>query len=111
MSGLSNQSHESQVSNSTASATSHDETQKVNGIEAELHARHEHEQEDEEDETEYTEVSMGYARTVHLCGKPAHLGSFLISQSGGRGTVCKIIQIYRSGASGKAHIEHRNGKN
>lgn len=65
MSGLSNQSHDSQVSNSTASANSQDETHKVNGIEVELNERHEHEQEDDEDDTEYTEVFMEYT-LVHL---------------------------------------------
>ncbi|XP_026792427.3 protein scribble homolog isoform X32 [Pangasianodon hypophthalmus] len=68
MSGLSNQSHDSQVSNSTASATSHDETQKVNGIEVELNERHDHEQEDEEEDAEYTEPTVHFAEEPIIRG-------------------------------------------
>ncbi|XP_060787848.1 protein scribble homolog isoform X13 [Neoarius graeffei] len=63
MSGLSNQSHDSQFSNSTASANSHDERQKVNGI-----AQHEHEQEDEEEEAEYTEPTVHFAEEPIIRG-------------------------------------------
>lgn len=71
MSGLSNQSHDSQVSNSTASANSHNETQKVNGIEVELNERHEHEQEDDDEEEGYIEV---FAENIHsLSAYLAHM--------------------------------------
>ncbi|XP_053484191.1 protein scribble homolog isoform X22 [Ictalurus furcatus] len=68
MSGLSNQSHDSQVSNSTASANSHEETQKVNGIEVELNERHAHEQDDEEEEAEYTEPTVHFAEEPIIRG-------------------------------------------
>ncbi|MCJ8731765.1 hypothetical protein PDJAM_G00203210 [Pangasius djambal] len=68
MSGLSNQSRDSQVSNSTASATSHDEMQKVNGIEVELNERHEHEQEDEEEDAGYTEPTVHFAEEPIIRG-------------------------------------------
>ncbi|XP_060730068.1 protein scribble homolog isoform X14 [Tachysurus vachellii] len=68
MSGLSNQSHDSQVSNSTASANSQYETHKVNGIEVELNERHEHEQEDDEDDTEYTEPTVHFAEEPIIRG-------------------------------------------
>ncbi|XP_053367334.1 protein scribble homolog isoform X22 [Clarias gariepinus] len=68
MSGLSNQSHDSQVSNSTASANSHEEARKVNGIEAEHVGRHEHEQEDEDDEAEYTEPTVHFAEEPIIRG-------------------------------------------
>ncbi|KAK2860681.1 hypothetical protein Q7C36_004847 [Tachysurus vachellii] len=68
MSGLSNQSHDSQVSNSTASANSQYETHKVNGIEVELNERHEHEQEDDEDNTEYTEPTVHFAEEPIIRG-------------------------------------------
>ncbi|KAF4089750.1 hypothetical protein AMELA_G00069670 [Ameiurus melas] len=68
MSGLSNQSHDSQVSNSTASANSHEETQKVNGIEVEHNERHAHEQDDEEEEAEYTEPTVHFAEEPIIRG-------------------------------------------
>ncbi|XP_017328419.1 protein scribble homolog isoform X27 [Ictalurus punctatus] len=68
MSGLSNQSHDSQVSNSTASANSREETQKVNGIEVELNERHAHEQDDEEEEAEYTEPTVHFAEEPIIRG-------------------------------------------
>ncbi|KAK3546311.1 hypothetical protein QTP70_025693, partial [Hemibagrus guttatus] len=67
MSGLSNQSHDSQVSNSTASANSHDETQKVNGIEVELNERHEQE-EDDDDDPEYSEPTVHFAEEPIIRG-------------------------------------------
>lgn len=74
MSGLSNQSHDSQVSNSTASANSHDETQKVNGIQAELNERHEHEQEDEDEEEGYIEV---FKENIHSLSTHWHICTFM----------------------------------
>ncbi|XP_058250443.1 protein scribble homolog isoform X5 [Hemibagrus wyckioides] len=69
MSGLSNQSHDSQVSNSTASANSHDETQKVNGIGVDLGERHEHEQEeDDDDDPEYSEPTVHFAEEPIIRG-------------------------------------------
>lgn len=71
MSGLSGQSHESQVSNSTASANSHNGALKVNGVGVELNERHEQELEDEE--AEYSEVCRKHAYTcafVRLSPQP-----------------------------------------
>lgn len=61
LSGVSNQSHDSQASNSTASATSHDERQGLNNQGGSLLDGHAHEQDEEEldeMEVEYIEVSI-----------------------------------------------------
>lgn len=59
---MSNQSHDSQASNSTASATSHDERQGLNNRGVALLDGHAHEQQEEEEldemEVEYIEVSI-----------------------------------------------------
>lgn len=58
MSGLSNQSHDSQASSSTASATSQDEKRGMNNTGVQLNNGQGHEEEElDEMEVEYSEVS------------------------------------------------------
>ncbi|XP_062377271.1 protein scribble homolog isoform X17 [Sardina pilchardus] len=67
LSGVSNQSHDSQASNSTASATSHDERQGLNNQRGALVDGHVQEQEDEElDEMEVEYIEP----TVHFAEEP-----------------------------------------
>ncbi|XP_048122210.1 protein scribble homolog isoform X8 [Alosa alosa] len=67
LSGVSNQSHDSQASNSTASATSHDERQGLNNQREALVDSHRHDQEDEElDEMEVEYIEP----TVHFAEEP-----------------------------------------
>ncbi|XP_036452817.1 protein scribble homolog isoform X14 [Colossoma macropomum] len=64
---LSNQSHDSQASNSTASANSHDEKRGVNFVGVELNDKHDQEQEEEElDEMEVEYIEP----TVHFAEEP-----------------------------------------
>ncbi|XP_037387280.1 protein scribble homolog isoform X4 [Pygocentrus nattereri] len=64
---LSNQSHDSQASNSTASANSHDEKRGVNFVGVELNDKHNQEQEEEElDEMEVEYIEP----TVHFAEEP-----------------------------------------
>lgn len=77
LSGVSNQSHDSQASNSTASAASHEERQGLSRPrEAALDGRG-HEQEDEEldeMEVEYIEVSGPNATSSRTQEAPVHAG-------------------------------------
>lgn len=65
MSGLSNQSHDSQASSSTASANSQDEKRGVHSTGVEINdGQGQEEEELDEMEVEYTEVCMKYVQHI-----------------------------------------------
>ncbi|XP_051958989.1 protein scribble homolog [Xyrauchen texanus] len=69
LSGLSNQSHDSQASSSTASATSHDERRGVNNTGVEPNNGHGQEEEElDEMEVEYTEPTVHFAEEPIIRG-------------------------------------------
>uniref|UniRef100_A0A8B9LSV3 Protein scribble homolog n=1 Tax=Astyanax mexicanus TaxID=7994 RepID=A0A8B9LSV3_ASTMX len=69
LSNLSNQSHDSQASNSTASANSHEEKRAVNFIGVELNDKHEQEEEElDEMEVEYIEPTVHFAEEPIIRG-------------------------------------------
>ncbi|XP_034562167.1 protein scribble homolog isoform X10 [Notolabrus celidotus] len=71
LSDLSNQSHDSQVSNSTLSATSHEERQNVTAQREDLVDGHSHQEEEELDEMEVEYIEP----TVHFAEEPTFRGA------------------------------------